>query len=345
MNRFFYAAAFGLTLASPVGAASLSDLYTSVFFLGDSLSDDGNIFARTDAFPVDNSGTPPPPYFDGRFSDGLVFTDLLGAEFGTTENYAFGGARATLPPAPNVPDHLPQQLSAFFGDTVTMDEGDRPLVSIWLGANDIFQAFDLPGDPVANALGAASAAASAVVAGIQEIANDVNSDVNDFVVMNLPDIGASAQFAAVNFNDPDLSLAQAAGLQGIATAASQAYNAQLAAELAVLGTTGLNIVEVDIFSLFAELQSNPDLYGLINTTTPCLYTDPDTVPLGTAPYCGPALSSQYLFFDGVHPSSTVHAILAGRITELAAVPVPAGLPMMAMALLGIGLLARRRAAA
>src|SRR5688500_6196062 len=75
--------------------------FTNQYSFGDSLSDSGNIFAATSALGIPE---PRPPYFQGRFSNGPVFTELLGntlALVATTPtsvrsslNFAFGGANA-----------------------------------------------------------------------------------------------------------------------------------------------------------------------------------------------------------------------------------------------------------
>lgn len=334
MNRSLVAATLCAVFATPLQAASLSDIYTSYFAFGDSLSDDGNTF--------DLTGTPPEPYFDGRFSNGLLFTDLLAQSFSVTENFAFGGATAVAPD-PSDPPTVPsfeEQVDAFLGLTPVLDEGERPLVTIWSGANDILQALSSGGD----LFGAATSAALAVVDGISELAADEFSAINDFVVMTLPDIGLTAQFATLNYNN-DATAPFAADLQAAASFASQVYNQTLLAQLGLLEQTGLNILTVDTGALLADLTANPELYGLINVTDPCLYTDAAELPdEPVAPYCGPDLASQYLYFDGVHPNSTAHKLLADEI-RMALVPLPGTLPLLAGALLGAGLVARRRKAA
>src|SRR5689334_18901018 len=58
---------------------------TSVVVYGDSLSDNGNLFAAV--------GFPPPPYFHGRFSDGPVAVEQLAASLGVPLfDFAVGGA-------------------------------------------------------------------------------------------------------------------------------------------------------------------------------------------------------------------------------------------------------------
>src|SRR5690242_20274022 len=65
-------AALSALLALPGGA--LAQTYSGVQAFGDSLTDNGNLFALTRAIqPV----PPSPPYFDGRFSNGPVWVEQL----------------------------------------------------------------------------------------------------------------------------------------------------------------------------------------------------------------------------------------------------------------------------
>ena len=63
--------------------------FTKIYAFGDSLSDTGNLFALTGGFP-------PPPYFEGRVSNGIVWieylADAMGMDFESVVNYAFAGA-------------------------------------------------------------------------------------------------------------------------------------------------------------------------------------------------------------------------------------------------------------
>ena len=56
-------------------ATAQNRTFTNQYSFGDSLSDSGNLFAATSAL---GAGTPGAPYFQGRFTNGRVFTELLG---------------------------------------------------------------------------------------------------------------------------------------------------------------------------------------------------------------------------------------------------------------------------
>ena len=141
MSRFLRnaaAAALAVAAMGAVASAANAQTYNRVVVFGDSLSDNGNLYLAT-------GGTTPlsPPYYQGRFSNGPVFTELLGFNVGRyaagapvtgSINYAFGGARtdsALSPPG------MRNQLLAYLGAGGAFGAND--LVSILGGANNIFQ--------------------------------------------------------------------------------------------------------------------------------------------------------------------------------------------------------------
>ena len=134
-------AALAVALTVSAGAASAQS-YDRLVVLGDSLSDNGNLYGAT-------QGAQPasPPYWQGRFSDGRTFAEQLGF---TTANFsgpvtgsinlAFGGARTdaqTMPPGMQV------QLASYLQRGGRFGSGD--LVSVLGGANNIFQGLPVAG--------------------------------------------------------------------------------------------------------------------------------------------------------------------------------------------------------
>ncbi|MEE9424508.1 MAG: SGNH/GDSL hydrolase family protein [Methylococcales bacterium] len=112
--------------------------YSQVISFGDSLSDTGNLFQAT--------GSPPPPYFNGRFSNGPVWNEILTNNFGLSTptpsllggtNHAWGGAQTNS--AGNVPSTVNQVAdfltasggSAEPGALYTISTGSMTLVAEW----------------------------------------------------------------------------------------------------------------------------------------------------------------------------------------------------------------------
>lgn len=346
MKTLLAAVAAASVLAGPACAGSLSQIYSSLFFLGDSLVDDGNYGAFG----------PPPPYFGSRFSNGPVFSDVLAGDFadGTTQNYAFGGARAETTGAfasgANPPD-LEDQLGFFAADLLGLDGGafegtptvgDRPLVVLWIGANDAFAAIAEFGAAVAAIDPADSPEAQAVAYGAALAAASEAAAAAALLVADAVEVmAASAPFAAFGLSDfavlnlPDLSLTPE--INGLpvpitsgAQAISAAFNDALSFELGLLSGAA-RITEIDAGGLFAELIAGTLLPGLTELDEACF------IP-------GESLCSNpedYAFWDSVHPTQQVHAELARQIT-LTMVPLPPALALMGAGLGGLALLRRRR---
>ena len=289
-------------LAIPLGDAG------SLYVFGDSLSDDGNLFART--------GNPPPPYFEGRFSNGPVWADIAaGAVAGPTGNFAFGGARADGPGPQGLPD-FDAQIDLF--GAATGGTGEDALAAVWFGANDIFQSFG-----TADLGPSIAAAVDAIGDGIERLST---LGIDGFVAFNLPDLSRTPAF---------LDLAAAAQ-------ATDAFNDALAAELATLPG---DVTLVDVETLFADLVADPVAFGeafpvaagLTVMDQPCLETDPFAL-------C--ADPGAHVFWDGVHPTTKVHQAVAEAarraLTDAPApIPLPAGAPLLLLGLGALGL-ARRR---
>jgi len=87
----------------------------------------------------------------------------------------------------------------------------------------------------------------------------------------------------------------------------------------------------DAFSLLNEAVVHPSDFGLSNVTDACAQFIA----------CDP---SQYLFWDGIHPTSAAEPFISDAILSLAeGVPEPSSLGLLLAALAGFGLIGRSRA--
>ncbi|KAK1985962.1 GDSL-like Lipase/Acylhydrolase [Colletotrichum cereale] len=124
--------------------------FSSIIVFGDSFSDNGNGSAR-----VSNSTWPPDPYYEGRFSDGIVWPEYVASNLSiplydyavggaTTSNSlvrGYTGAGATIA-VPSVGD----QVASFLGKATPQGQAftdldstalASPLFVLFAGANDI----------------------------------------------------------------------------------------------------------------------------------------------------------------------------------------------------------------
>lgn len=326
--KFVLAAAVIAVSGSAAQASPFSDPYTSFWALGDSLTDNGNLFAI--------AGQPAPPYFGGRFSSGPTYAEYLAADFAAQgkphDNLAFGGALAVTNGDP-IPDLAAQAFATtpIYADGGTglagraAQFGARPLVSLFAGSNDILGALASLNNPITAAAEAAKQVLTTVV-GLNSLG------VRDFIVLGLPDFGLIPRLSGLP-----------APIPAVATAAAQTFNALVSGGLDTL-PADVHVTKIDVLSALRDVLADPDPLGLTNTTDACLTfgVDRNGNPTITGFCTDPA---SYAFFDDIHPSGTVHAALADtvRATVVAPVPLPAAGWALLAALGGLAALSRRRA--
>lgn len=293
MSRFLRSAALAALTVAAAGAfatAASAQSYNRLVVFGDSLSDNGNLYAATG-----NTTPTSPPYFNGRFSNGPVFTELLGFNAGRytagapvtgSVNYAFGGARTD---SSLNPPGMRLQLLAYTGAGGTFGAND--LVSILGGANNIFQAVPAAAGS-ANPTGAIQPVALAAAADINFIVNSVaGAGAGTILVSNLPNLALTPQFNQGPF----------AAAAPLADYAGTQFNGALLAGLMTTAAArpGSNIILMDLYKIGPALVANAGAFGLTNVRDTCL---------NGATIC--ATPDTYLYWDSVHPTAAGHRLLA-----------------------------------
>lgn len=267
----------GLLAMTALVQPAVAQQYSNLIVFGDSLSDSGRLFAIT-------GGTQPasPPYFNGRFSNGPVWVELLapklGFAFNPATNFAVGGAESGT----GGPVGVTTQINALAAATPI---SATSLAVVWAGANDIQNR-------------AATTPSATLIA--QVVGNNATSvstlaarGAKTILVGNLPDLGRTPGGVA-------------SGSGASLSALTQAYNASLIPALTTVeAARGVRVVVMDTFGLFNDVLANPSLYGIANTSIPCL------TPTGATGACASAAAAQgTLFFDPIHPTATAHAVIA-----------------------------------
>ena len=135
--------------------------------------------------------------------------------------------------------------------------------------------------------------------------------VKNILVFNLPNIGTTPSATA---QGP----AGAAALTGL----SLIFNGQLNAGLAQMQT---GIIPVDAYGLLSEAITNPSAYGFSNATDPACGVGSTSVvcgPQGSGlPFTYASGTDQtYLFADGVHPTTALHAMLGAYVMSIIRAP-------------------------
>ena len=333
-----------------VAAGAHAALFSDFVIFGDSLSDNGNAYIGTGGLPP---APVPPAYTLGRFTDGSstipagtpggiwheVLAGLLGepvAEpflppFNGT-NYAVGGAQVltntsvTVPTTPTPTVVTIPSLTTQVGLYLT-SVNDHPdpnaLYIFWGGANDLYTAAETPGETPAEITATESAMATALYS---DIAGLAALGARDFLWLNLPQLASTPRGMADIANAPSLATAF--------TNASAQFQTDVATDSALLNLLpAVQVVPVDIYSLYQNILNDPAAYGYTNVT-------------GYAQGNPSANPDQYVFWDfDSHATTTGHKLIA-EVADAAIVstftPEPA-----TWAIAGAGLLTvlwrRRRA--
>lgn len=350
--------------ASPVQAAIAVTPFSGLVIFGDSLSDTGNVLSLTTQFT-----TFPFPNFPGaagRFSDGKVWTEYLAEGLGLVNaakpanlyhdaantfnnvvaigapggsNFAYGGARTGLGGSAGATTGLGSQLvnwnGTLFGTSLTRAADPNALYVVVAGANDLRDARSAFATGSAADTAARSSAASAVAWNVvNSVSLLANAGARHFLISNLPDLGKTPEATFL-------------GLSGASTDITLKFNSALLANAGAFDSffqsrTGvdLDIRTLDFYGLNEKVAANPAAYGISNLTLPCI-----TLGSSTGQYFaldaignGCAVSA---FSDPLHPSSRAHELL-GQLAITTAVPEPSSIAMMAMGILVIGGIVRRR---
>ncbi|ESA37048.1 gdsl family lipase [Leptolyngbya sp. Heron Island J] len=374
-------AAGGVILSCLISPEARADSFTGLNIFGDSLVDSGNLFNTSDALfsPLGLPAIPPSPPYDQKNSNGPIWVENLADALGLSPtlvtdlvlnptttppptqgiNFAFSGALssdthildddlqflATLfPELQDLVDNNPflgfeDQLDAFTALSTIVPVDPNALNIIWVGANDYNEAFFNP-----TSLGGVSQ---------EELPNVVTDNIIDgitrlsdlgaqeFLVVNLPDIGA-APFA--DFLDAESPLDIPEILNGLAFT----HNELLSAKLDIFGTSrpDTTITTLDVNTLFADILTAPDEFGLTNVDESCLINfQPGFAFDGICDN-----PDEFFFWDNTHPTTAAYTLVSDlalatlneRTTSAASVPEPSALAaLLAMGIMGAGTLARR----
>ena len=327
MKRILTLAAMASILPLIFAAGAQAQTYTRLVSFGDSLTDNGNTFGLT--------GSPPAPY-NKRFTNRLTWVEYLTGSSSTattgslgmmitatpgnvntgSQDFAFGGARADNAPNSNGP--LPSsgtQISTF--SALGGKFGANDVASLWIGANDLFQAFPGAASNPATAttvMGTAANVAAATVG--TQVTTLAGAGAKTILVMNLPNFSVTPQFSTASVG--------ASGNQ-LAGFASSTFNSALNTTLTNVASAnkGANIITVDVATTFSAIIANPGAFGLSNVTNQCLTTTACVTG-------GSAVQDTYLFWDGVHPTATGHLLMSKIASQYLYTPTLAsGVSMMA----------------
>jgi outer membrane lipase/esterase len=298
------ALAAGLGLTQGDASAQFSGFY----FFGDSLSDAGSFK------PVLPPGT-------GKFTTnpGPIWAEVFAQRYGFTatpanqggNDYAEGGARVTqLPGVPNTPPTgtatpVATQVQNFLGKGAI---NPGALYSVWAGGNDVFFQLGLAAAGAATPAQVQANVATAATQLVQQVGILSGAGARYIMVFNLPDVGKTP-------------FGVASGQGASITALSNLYNSTLNAGLDALH---VDVIRLNAFALIDEVVANPGAFGFTNASTPAC-TTPSSLICTPATLVAPNAAQNYVFADGVHPTTGAHQVIADYAISVLEAPAKAGL--------------------
>jgi phospholipase/lecithinase/hemolysin len=282
--------------------------YDNIVTFGDSLTDTGNILAVS-PFAYDTQH-----YSGGGFSNGPVWVDHLldrldfdgiyliaNALAGgwappqgkNIYNTAFGGAETgTL----ETPPGFVTQVGIWAQNQLPLPE--NCLCVVWIGGNDFLNWItdhqviqDDPTETVATTV-------TNIITGLTMLVKpEYGLNATDILVITLPDLGKTP--ANNGSYGPDNS--------EFATEVTVAFNSALKTALNAFATDNptLNLITFDVNDLFLKMVAYPANFGFDNTTQAAFYE--------TAATHGFENVGRYAFWDGIHPSTEAHKVIADQI--------------------------------
>lgn len=257
---------------------------SSLVFFGDSLTDNGNLFALTGG-----AAPPSPPYFEGRFSNGPTYAEIVPGLLGVPDaNFAFGGAEALTDGSEDPLQqaiNLPSQLSTYLSTLPPTGAADGTAAVLNIGNNDYLR-LSPTATPAEIGLTIQSVLGSVQTASLQLL----SSGVDKIIFFTLPSVAVTPLGATL----PPAALAGAVAI-------IEAHNAGLKALAAGLAASGADVEVVDIFRLANELAADKETFGFAVTDQQLLLNpgaDPDS----------------FAFFDAIHPTEEAHQVQAAFAT-------------------------------
>ncbi len=270
--------------------------FSQLVIFGDSLSDVGNLEAAINLYPG-------PYYYDGRFSNGPVYAEALSAGLGLGtsvrstaggDNFAYGGAKTAGTGGlegifiRDIDEQVTQYLNTRSADP-------SALYLVFAGSNDLVGGQTNVDVPVNNLAA--------------DMSRLIDAGAQNFFVFNLPWLGYTPRYngSPTTFD--------------IYNTRSQQFNTSLSTMLDGLesGNPALSVFGFDVAALFNEAIADPQAFGLTNVTDAAA---PGLQP-GASSYDTNQIApnaNEYLFWDDLHPTAAVHAILSQRALVVLATP-------------------------
>lgn len=268
----------------------------NLLVFGDSLSDMGN--AKDSVLNVPDV----PPYWQGRFSNGMVWIEYLSQAYGVTtthgsgtspgDNRAFGGAQTGAGFSYLLLPNVGSQISSYLAN-VQSSFASNDVVSLWAGGNDFLYG---------------TANADTIITNMESHIRQLESaGATTFIIPNLPPLEKT----------PEILSRSQTQQQNIASEVVS-YNNKLASLISSLQLElGINVYSVDAYTIFNDIIDNKDALGLTNTQSAACSGNAGLLPLPICNNGDPVVANadEYIFFDKAHPTRAMHQYIGRFAVE------------------------------
>jgi phospholipase/lecithinase/hemolysin len=311
--------------SAPVQGAPVQGA-TGVFVFGDSLVDPGNDLRAAEQlgrFPFvsvpDGAPTADKGYFEGRFSNGYNFADLIANKalglatkptfpYGVAEtllgglppignrsegdnlSFAYGGARVIQGPDPA------PALGAQVDIYDNFDADPNAIYVVAIGANDVLSLVPTGGTPVT---GAEADAALAAIANeiVKQVGELYSQGARHIVVADVPNVGAVPAYAGAQ---------DEAMRRSLVADYVHRVDDMVQAQLGALQRPADSTLQQFHFAAYTDaVTGDPATYGFTNVTQALTAQGGGLDPTGQG----------FLFFDKLHPTAQAHAQIASEIID------------------------------
>lgn len=322
----------GAALAGLASAASAYP-FDSLYIFGDSLSDGGNNALVIGADPTQvitgNSYIPSQPYASQQYTNGNVWAYSFASAIGLGAyaapslagggNFAYGGARTSKDGPPSqfgFPPSLRTQAKGYL-DATGGTASASALYVVAGGGNDARDALEAVAADPGNLVSIIASAAATYAFNTGRIVDSLQAaGAQHIVVWDVPNLGITPAVSAEG------SFASLLG-----NLVSKSMTKALTARMD--GEAGVSVF--DMYGLSTAWASDPSAFGFVDASDAC----------GAIVGCNP---STYAFWDGIHPTSAGHALIANAMfATVVPVPEPETVVLMVAGLALVAWRVRRRA--
>ncbi len=268
--------------------------HSDFLIFGDSLSDMGNSKA---AF-----GTPEsPPYYNGRFSTGLMWNEHVAAKMGLTitpgrgsnpgSNRAFGGAEVGEGMNYFVIPNLGKQIEDYTNNNWI---GPNEKVALWGGGNNFLNSGESDTQKVVNYI-------------IDHVNVLASNGASDLIVLNLPPLDKTPTYSEESASDKQSMYNRIIDFNAKLDVAMSARESAL----------NISIQVIDVFPMFETIYWNGSFYGITNVTHSACHHD--GISCDSNDYIEPNVE-EFFFFDNIHPTGTAHLLMGQYVHEQIGTP-------------------------